>query len=79
MTAFLTAISTPSYIPRPQHPNHEAYFLRILKYCPSTNEVFLSLLVYFDRISKLSADATDRTFVIVSYNILRLVAGHRCQ
>ena len=31
----------------------EAYLLRILKYCPTTNEVFLSLLVYFDRMSKL--------------------------
>ncbi|KAF9268333.1 cyclin-domain-containing protein, partial [Marasmius fiardii PR-910] len=51
----------------------EAYLLRILKYCPTTNEVFLSLLVYFDRMSKLSADATGRTFVIDSYNIHRLV------
>lgn len=29
-----------------------SYLLRILKYCPTTNEVFLSLLVYFDRIAK---------------------------
>lgn len=47
----------------------EAYLLRILKYCPTTNEVFLSLLVYFDRMSKLTA----RAFVIDSYNIHRLV------
>ncbi|KAL0949192.1 hypothetical protein HGRIS_009270 [Hohenbuehelia grisea] len=51
----------------------EAYLLRILKYCPTTNQVFLSLLVYFDRMSKLSADATGRTFVIDSFNIHRLV------
>ena len=51
----------------------EAYLLRILKYCPTTNQVFLSLLVYFDRMSKLTADATARTFVIDSYNIHRLV------
>lgn len=51
----------------------EAYLLRILKYCPTTNEVFLSLLVYFDRMSKLSAEATGRSFVIDSYNIHRLV------
>lgn len=51
----------------------EAYLLRILKYCPTTNQVFLSLLVYFDRMSKLTADATHRTFVIDSYNIHRLV------
>lgn len=31
----------------------EAYLLRILKYCPTTNEVFLSLLVYFDRMSRM--------------------------
>ncbi|KAF8816491.1 cyclin-domain-containing protein, partial [Phlegmacium glaucopus] len=51
----------------------EAYLLRILKYCPTTNHVFLSLLVYFDRMSKLSADAVGRAFVIDSYNIHRLV------
>ena len=30
----------------------DQYFQRIQKYCPITNDVFLSLLVYFDRISK---------------------------
>ncbi|KAA1465911.1 cyclin-related 2, partial [Dentipellis sp. KUC8613] len=51
----------------------EAYLLRILKYCPTTNDVFLSLLVYFDRMARLSADSTGKTFVIDSYNIHRLV------
>ena len=51
----------------------EAYLLRILKYCPTTNEVFLSLLVYFDRMSRLASEATGRTFVIDSYNVHRLV------
>ncbi len=51
----------------------EAYLLRILKYCPTTNQVFLSLLVYFERMSRLSAEATGRTFVIDSYNVHRLV------
>ncbi|KAJ7797416.1 cyclin-domain-containing protein, partial [Mycena olivaceomarginata] len=46
--------------------------LHIQKYCPNTNEVFLSILVYFDRMSKLAA-ATDRKFVIDSYNVHRLV------
>ncbi|KAK9325444.1 cyclin-domain-containing protein [Lipomyces orientalis] len=36
----------------------QSYLMRILKYCPATNEVFLSLLVYFDRISK-RANAGD--------------------
>lgn len=51
----------------------EAYLLRILKYCPTTNEVFLSLLVYFDRMSKLAFEATGKSFAIDSYNVHRLV------
>ncbi|KAF8528687.1 cyclin-domain-containing protein [Gautieria morchelliformis] len=51
----------------------EAYLLRILKYCPTTNEVFLSLLVYFDRMSKLTFDATGKGFAIDSFNVHRLV------
>ncbi|KAH7930243.1 cyclin-domain-containing protein [Leucogyrophana mollusca] len=51
----------------------DAYLLRILRYCPTTNEVFLALLVYFDRMSRLASDATERTFVIDSYNVHRLV------
>ncbi|KAF9526742.1 cyclin-domain-containing protein, partial [Crepidotus variabilis] len=51
----------------------EAYLLRILKYCPTSNHVFLSLLVYFDRLSKLGQEAVGRSFVIDSYNIHRLV------
>jgi len=51
----------------------EAYLLRILKYCPTTNHVFLSLLVYFDRMSQLSQDAIHKPFVIDSFNIHRLV------
>ena len=51
----------------------EAYLLRILKYCPASNEVFLSLLVYFDRMSKLAKEACGKAFVIDSYNIHRLV------
>jgi hypothetical protein len=51
----------------------ESYLLRILKYCPTTNEVFVALLVYFDRMSRLASEATGRTFVIDSYNVHRLV------
>lgn len=36
----------------------ESYLLRILKYCPTTNEVFLSLLVYFDRMGVLAERVT---------------------
>lgn len=65
------------------------YFLRILKYCPMTNEVFLSLLVYFDRIAKraninssssiasgenlANKDHKAQLFVMDSYNIHRLI------
>lgn len=51
----------------------EAYLLRILRYCPASNEVFLSLLVYFDRMSRLAKEACGRPFIIDSYNIHRLV------
>lgn len=30
----------------------EQYFQRIQKYCPTTNDIYISLLIYFDRISK---------------------------
>ncbi len=32
-----------------------AYLSRILKYCPMTSDIFLSLLVYFDRMGKMSS------------------------
>ncbi|KAF3990793.1 hypothetical protein FT663_00660 [Candidozyma haemuli var. vulneris] len=66
-----------------------AYLTRVLKYCPVTNEVFLSLLVYFDRIAKKannlkknsefgdgSGDGNgdaEQLFVMDSYNIHRLI------
>ncbi|ORX48482.1 cyclin-domain-containing protein [Hesseltinella vesiculosa] len=47
----------------------DAYLIRILKYCPCSNETFLSLLVYFDRL-------TASGLRINSYNIHRLlIAG----
>ncbi len=42
------------------------YLTRILKYCPCTNECFLSLLVYFDRMSL-------QQLRIDSFNIHRLI------
>lgn len=51
----------------------EVYLLRILKYCPASNEVFLSLLVYFDRMSRLSMAVAGRPFAIDSFNVHRLV------
>ena len=89
-TASKTSLSYPSSL-LSFHARHipsitiEAYLLRILKYCPTTNEVFLGLLVYFDRMSRLgtpggvggeSAGARrgiGRGFAIDSYNIHRLV------
>lgn len=62
-----------------------AYLTRVLKYCPVTNEVFLSLLVYFDRIAKKANnlrkkkkedeenDDSEQLFVMDSYNIHRLI------
>ncbi|KAL0086235.1 cyclin-domain-containing protein [Phycomyces blakesleeanus] len=50
-----------------------SYLARILKYCPCANECFLSLLVYFDRMSKQALATTGRPFAIDSYNIHRLI------
>lgn len=55
----------------------EAYLSRILKYCPMTPDVFLALLVYFDRIAErgltLSSDNTRSLFMLDSFNIHRLI------
>jgi PHO85 cyclin-6/7 len=51
----------------------EAYLLHILKYCPTTNKVFVYLLVYFDRMAKISEEATSREFIIDNVNIHCLV------
>lgn len=54
----------------------DAYLNRILKYCPTTAEVFLSILVYFDRIRSRAArygQTPVDLFVLDSYNIHRLV------
>ncbi|KAI9317932.1 cyclin-domain-containing protein, partial [Dichotomocladium elegans] len=50
-----------------------SYLVRIHKYCPAANECFLSLLVYFDRMSKIAFCRTSRPFTIDSYNIHRLI------
>ncbi|CAJ0836869.1 6745_t:CDS:2 [Entrophospora sp. SA101] len=50
-----------------------SYLSRILKYCPTSNECFLSLLVYFDRMSKNAMKTTGKPFSIDSFNIHRLI------
>ncbi|PWN97603.1 cyclin-related 2, partial [Tilletiopsis washingtonensis] len=86
-TASLGALGTPSstlcfHARNVPSISIESYLLRILKYCPTTNEVFLSLLVYFDRMSRMgleerAGDAEPhpgmRGFAIDSYNVHRLV------
>ena len=39
-----------------------SYLSRIHKYCPTTYEVFLSLLIYFDRMSELVNTGTLKSF-----------------
>lgn len=67
----------------------ERYLLRIQKHCSTTNDIYLSLLVYFDRISKKcnnkpndphstpgdddDGDDDRQHFVMDSYNIHRLL------
>ncbi|ORX89313.1 cyclin-related 2, partial [Basidiobolus meristosporus CBS 931.73] len=50
----------------------QAYLSRIQRYCPCTNECFISLLVYFDRLAKASPFRGPLT--IDAYNIHRLLA-----
>ncbi|KAF8312812.1 cyclin-related 2, partial [Clavulina sp. PMI_390] len=51
----------------------EAYLLRILKYCPATNDVFLALLVYFDRMARGGGTGGTGGLAIDSFNVHRLV------
>ncbi|KAI8331053.1 cyclin-domain-containing protein [Chlamydoabsidia padenii] len=51
----------------------QAYLTRILKYCPCTNECFLAILVYFDRMAKSNSRTPTMTLRIDSYNIHRLI------
>ena len=39
-----------------------SYLMRIHKYCPTTYEVFLSLLIYFDRMTKMVNQGTLQSF-----------------
>jgi hypothetical protein len=50
----------------------QSYLTRILKYCPCANECFLSLLVYFDRMS-IQQKSCSKQLRIDSYNIHRLI------
>ncbi|KAL6937600.1 hypothetical protein ACO0RG_004113 [Hanseniaspora osmophila] len=50
----------------------EDYFHRIYKFCPTSNDVFVSLLVYFDRITK-KFEKIGEKFIMDSYNIHRLI------
>lgn len=61
----------------------ERYLSRIQKHCSATNDIYLSLLVYFDRISKkcnnnpnnphTTTDNDRQHFVMDSFNIHRLL------
>ncbi|CAO3644088.1 unnamed protein product [Cunninghamella blakesleeana] len=50
--------------------NIETYLERIIKYCPCTSEVLISLLVYFDC---MSTSAMNGGLRIDSYNVHRLI------
>ncbi|KXS12055.1 cyclin-domain-containing protein [Gonapodya prolifera JEL478] len=55
-----------------------AYLQRILKYAPCGNEVFLAVLVYFERIAKraeftMSKKRKKKVLMINSYNVHRLL------
>lgn len=48
------------------------YFQRIQRYCPTTNDVFVSILVYFSRIAR-KCNLEKQVFIMNSYNIHRLI------
>ncbi|KAI9274246.1 cyclin-domain-containing protein [Sporodiniella umbellata] len=50
-----------------------SYLTLISRYCPCRNECFLSLLVYFDRMSKRSFSLARKPFMIDSFSIHRLI------
>ena len=49
-----------------------AYLNRILKYCPTDPEVFISVLVYFDRILRIANEHAQPIFgaYFASYNVI---------
>lgn len=49
----------------------QAYFNRILKYCPVANECLIAILVYFDKMTE--AKGKKKPFHIDSYDIHRLI------
>lgn len=67
----------------------QAYLLRLLKYCPATSEIFISQLVYFDRINRraeklmqnretqraAAPGTATKLFWLDSYNIHRLIVA----
>ena len=49
------------------------YLQRAHQYCATSNDVYLSLLVYFDRLSQLTLDDSEPKLILDSYNIHRLI------
>ncbi|EGG04752.1 uncharacterized protein MELLADRAFT_88491 [Melampsora larici-populina 98AG31] len=76
-TASKTALTSPSAL-LTFHAKHvpqitiEAYLRRIQKYCPMTNEVFVGVLVYLDRMSGIRGPGGEQ-FVIDSWNVHRFL------
>lgn len=76
-TAAKTALVSPSAL-LTFHAKHvpqitiESYLRRIQKYCPMTNEVFVGVLVYLDRMSGIRG-AGGEQFVIDSWNVHRFL------
>lgn len=76
-TASKTALISPSAL-LTFHAKHvpqitiEAYLRRIQKYCPMTNEVFVGVLVFLDRMSGIRGPGGEQ-FVIDSWNVHRFL------
>lgn len=49
------------------------YLQRAHQYCATSNDVYLSLLVYFDRLSQPTVEDMEPKLILDSYNIHRLI------
>jgi hypothetical protein len=73
-TTLVTPSATSAFQARlPLNLSIHEYLVRINEACPVPNIVYVALLVYFDRMTRLGADVTGRDFVINSFTVHRLV------
>ncbi|ORX93869.1 cyclin-domain-containing protein [Basidiobolus meristosporus CBS 931.73] len=66
-------VNTPFHARKIPSIDVHAYLTRILKYCPSTNDCLIAVVVYLERIRSKCRDKNEQGLVIDPYNIHRLI------